>query len=238
MQLDLDLTWALAGAVVGAAAGVLARGVAFRYAVAHGQPPRTGCPECGRRYPVLGVRCAGCGRRHGVPLAVEAITAVVLAAVFGSHPGQWATLAFGFLGVVGVALAVIDVAVQRLPHRLTLAALPVLVGLLGVAALADGNWTAFWRALLGGLVLGAAFYVLALVGSGQLGGGDVVLSMLLGTALGWLGWPVLIAGALLSFVLFTVVALVLLATRRVGLRSHLAFGPFMLAGALLAAVVL
>lgn len=238
MQLDLDLTWALAGAVVGAAAGVLARGVAFRHAVPHGQPPRAGCPDCGRRYPVLGVRCSECGRRHGMPFAVEAITAVVLAAVFGSHPGQWATLAFGFLGVAGVALAVIDVAVQRLPHRLTLAALPVLVGLLGVAALADGNWTAFWRALLGGLVLGAAFYVLAFVGSGQLGGGDVVLAGLLGIALGWLGWPVLVAGVALSFLTFSVVALVLLAVRRVTLRSHLAFGPFLLTGALLAVVVL
>lgn len=238
MQLDLDVTWALAGAATGAAAGVLVRRTAFRHAVPQGAPLKSACPDCGRRPPTLGGHCGQCGRRHGTPLLIESITAVVLAAVAGSHPGQWSTLAFGFLGVLGVALAAIDLAIHRLPHRLTLAAFPVLIGLLGVAAVADESVTALGRALLGGVVLASGYYVLAAVRPGDLGGGDIVLAGLLGTALGWLGWPFLIAGTALSFLLFAVVALVLLAARRVGRRSQLAFGPFMLTGALLAVVVL
>lgn len=220
----MDLTWAFAGAAVGAAVGVFARGVAFRHAVPHGEPLRVGAPSPGRRWPVL-----------------ESTSALVLALLLGSHPGHWSTLAFGFLGALGVVLAAVDLEVQRLPHRLTLPALPVLVGLLGVAAVADGSalgWAAFWRALLGGVVLAAGFYLLATLWRGQLGGGDVMLAGLLGIALGWLGWPVLVAGVALSYLSFSVVALVLLAARRVTLRSHLAFGPFLLTGALLAVVVL
>ena len=63
--------------------------------------------------------------------------------------------------------------------------------------------------------------------------GDVKLAALLGLHLGWLGWPVLVDGALAGFVVQAVLAVVLLATRRVGLRGAIPFGPAMLAGAAL-----
>lgn len=169
---------------------------------------------------------------------VEFGAAVVLALVFGRYPGQWEALAFGVLGAVGVALAVIDIGVQRLPHRLTLPTYPVVIGLLALAAAAEGDFAAFGRALLGGLALAGGYYVLAILRAGQLGGGDIVLAGLLGLVLGWLGWPVLVVGAGLGFVLFAVTALFLLASRRITLRSHVAFGPFMLAGALVAVLAI
>lgn len=169
---------------------------------------------------------------------LELAAAVVLALVFGRYPGQWEALAFAALGAIGVALAAIDVGVQRLPHRLTLPTYPVVIGLLAMAAAQEGDFAAFWRALLGGLALAGSYYVLALLRAGQLGGGDIVLAGLLGLVLGWLGWPVLVFGAGLGFVLFAVGALVLLASRRITLRSHVAFGPFMLAGALIAVLAI
>ena len=66
------------------------------------------------------------------------------------------------------------------------------------------------------------------------GFGDVKLAGLAGLALGWLGWPTLALGAALGFVLCAVVSLGLLATRRIGLRSAICFGPFLLGGAMLA----
>jgi leader peptidase (prepilin peptidase) / N-methyltransferase len=53
-------------------------------------------------------------------------------------------------------------------------------------------------------------------------------------ALGWLGWPILIFGAALGFALAAIASVALLAARRLTLRSAICFGPFMLAGALLA----
>jgi leader peptidase (prepilin peptidase)/N-methyltransferase len=67
--------------------------------------------------------------------------------------------------------------------------------------------------------------------------GDVKLAALLGLCLGWLGWGALVLGTLAAFVVQAVLALLLLATRRVGLRGELPFGPAMLAGAALAVVL-
>jgi leader peptidase (prepilin peptidase) / N-methyltransferase len=69
---------------------------------------------------------------------------------------------------------------------------------------------------------------------GQLGAGDLKLAGVLGLALGWLGWPAVLRGTFLAFALLSVCGLALLATRRIKLDSALPFGPFMLAGALLA----
>jgi leader peptidase (prepilin peptidase)/N-methyltransferase len=124
---------------------------------------------------------------------------------------------------------------HRLPDKLTLPAYPILVALLGAAAAIGHNGGALLRALLGGLVLTAGYLLLAVLRPGPMGGGDVKLAGLVGPGLGWLGWPTLIFGAALAFVLSALVSLALLATRRISLRSVICFGPFML-GALLAIV--
>ena len=158
----------------------------------------------------------------------------MLALLLGRFGGQPDMLAFGFLGVLGVALAAIDVAVQRLPDRLTLPALPVLTILLAGAAVLGHDGHALARALLGGLALAASYLLLALLRPGQLGGGDIKLAALAGLTLGWLGWGTLLTGACLGFLLSAVVSLALLATRRITLHSVICFGPFLLGGALLA----
>lgn len=234
----MDYGWAIAGGVAGIPIGAAMRGIVFRNAVPSGEPLRTACPGCGHAPRRWQVRCASCRSWFGVPGVIELSTAVVLALLLGRFAGQWDAGAFAFLGVLGVALAAIDVAVRRLPDRLTLPAYPVLAVLLAAAASATGDLPALGRALLGGLALAVAYYVLALIRPGQLGGGDIKLAGLLGMGLGWLGWPILVLGAAAGFVLFSLVSLGLLAARRVTLHSHIAFGPFMLIGAFLAAIVL
>jgi leader peptidase (prepilin peptidase)/N-methyltransferase len=227
--------WAAAGAVMGLLAGAALRGTVFKLSVASGDPERIDCPRCSaptRRR--LALRCAQCRTSLGTPLALELSTAAVLALVLGRFGGQPDVVAFGFFGVLGVALAAIDIAVQRLPDTLTLPAYPILITLLGGAAIVGHDFAALLRALLGGLALAGAFLVLALVRPGQMGGGDIKLAGVAGLALGWLGWPSLIAGAALGFVLSAVASLALLAARRITLRSEICFGPFLLGGALLA----
>jgi leader peptidase (prepilin peptidase)/N-methyltransferase len=68
-----------------------------------------------------------------------------------------------------------------------------------------------------------------------MGWGDVKLAGLLGACLGYAGWPALVVGGAAAFVLGGVVGVVLLATGRVQRRGRLAFGPFMVAGAVLGA---
>ena len=233
----MNVMWAVAGAVLGLLAGAALRATVFRMSVASGEPGRTACTHCDapiRRR--LAVRCGQCGSSLGAPLALELSTAVVLALVLGRFGGQADVVAFGFFGVLGVALAAIDIATQRLPDPLTLPAYPILITLLAAAALVGHDFAALVRALLGGLALAGAFLLLALVRPGQLGGGDIKLAGIAGLALGWLGWPTLIAGAALGFVLSALVSLALLAARRITLRGAICFGPFLIGGALLAMI--
>jgi leader peptidase (prepilin peptidase) / N-methyltransferase len=231
----MDPIWAAAGAVVGLLAGAAVRGTVFRLSVPTGDPGQVACQRCStpadRR---LALRCGRCRSSLGTPLALELGTAGVLALLLGRFGGQPDVVAFGFFGALGVALVAIDIAVQRLPDALTLPAYPILITLLAGAAIAGHDFDALLRALLGGLCLAGLYLVLALVQPGQLGGGDIKFAGVAGLALGWLGWPVLILGAALGFVLCAAASLALLAVRRITLHSAICFGPYLLGGALLA----
>ena len=233
----MSAVWAAEGLVAGVPAGAVLRSAVFRLSVPSDAPDRTSCPRCAAPVPRwFVIRCGHCGQHFGTLGALELATAVVLALLFGRFGGQPDMLAFCFLGALGVALAAIDLSVQRLPDRLTLPAYPVVIILLTVAALVGHTEAALGRALLGGLVLAGMYLVLALLRPGGIGGGDIKLAGLAGLALGWLGWPTLIAGAALGFILCGVASLALIAARRITMQSMISFGPFMLAGALLAAV--
>lgn len=235
----MSLVWAALGAAAGLVAGHLLRGLVFRLSVPAGAPDRVACPGCdGQLGRWLPRRCPRCGHALGTPLVLELATAAVLALLAGRFGGHLLTLALGFLGVLGVALAAIDISVQRLPDRLTLPAYPVLIALLAVAALAGHDLGALWRALLGGLVLAAGYLLLGLARPGQLGGGDIKLAGLAGLVLGWLGWRAVLTGAALGFILAALASLVLLAAHRITLRGAISFGPYLLAGALLATLAM
>jgi leader peptidase (prepilin peptidase) / N-methyltransferase len=209
----------------------------YRLSVPHGESPRATCDQCGLSLPWVRmppVRCPQCSHRWGPPWWSTALIAggasAVLAAALGTHPDL---VLFVALAVLGTGLAAIDIACHRLPTIVVLPAIAVGgVSLLVLAAL-TGDWGTFVRALLGAAALGLVFELLYLVSGGNLGYGDVRLAVLLGLFLGWLGWPEVIWGALLPWLVNGPVALTLLLRGRVGRKSRLPFGPAMLAGALL-----
>jgi leader peptidase (prepilin peptidase) / N-methyltransferase len=231
----MNVLWAAWGGVAGYLLGAALRGTVFQLAVPSGQPDRTTCPQCsGPVRAWLPILCERCGSCYGTPFALEVVTGTVLALLLGRFGIQPDTMAFAYFGVLGVALSAIDIAVQRLPDRLTLPGYPILIAMLAVPAVAQHDLGALLRSLLGGLALVGGYLLLALVRPGHMGGGDIKLAGLAGLVLGWLGWPVLIAGAVLAFFLSALISLGLLAARRVTLRSTLCFGPFLVGGALLA----
>ncbi|MCZ4122041.1 prepilin peptidase [Streptomyces sp. H39-S7] len=218
-------------AVWGIAAGLALPRAAHRLAVASGEPVRAD-DEDGRPYPSgprgwIGGKSAGRKPYGTVLLCVTACAA--LAALVGARPELVVWL---LLVPLGVLLARIDLAVFRLPDVLTLPALAATAALLGAAALLPGHEGSWPRALLGGVVLGAVYFLLFLINPAGMGFGDVKLAPTLGLALGWYGWPMLFAGTFAGFVLGAVAGLVLLATRRANRKTPMPFGPFMLIGAL------
>jgi leader peptidase (prepilin peptidase) / N-methyltransferase len=233
----MNLVWAAGGALAGLPAGTVLRGTVFELSVPAGAPARASCTHCAS--PVHGlllIRCPRCRRLLGPSLLLELATASVLGLLLGRFGGHPQTLAFCFLGTLGVTLAAIDLAVQRLPGALVLPAYPVLVTLLGVSALMQHDGAALVRALLGGMALAGGCLLLALLGSGPFRPRHVLLAGLAGLALAWIGWPTLLTGAILGLLLFALASLALLATRLGVVHSSRCFGPFLLSGALLAII--
>ena len=112
----------------------------------------------------------------------------------------------------------------------------VVTVLLVAASAASGDWHALLRALIAGAVTFALFWVLWWVYPSGLGFGDVRLSGLLGGALGWLGWAEVITGVYGGFLLGAILGLLLVALK-VFHRKVFAFGPFMLAGAVVGVLI-
>jgi len=208
--------------------------------------PPSHCPGCDQpvrprdNVPVvswllLRGRCRDCGEPISIryPL-VEAGTAaafVILTLRIGFEPEL---VAFLYLGAIGVALALIDLDVKRLPNVIVLPSYVVAVALLTIAAVVSDDWDHLLRAAIGMVALYGFYFLLALIYPAGMGFGDVKLAGLLGLYLGWLGWSELVSGGFLGFLFGGVVGGALMAVRRAGRKSQIPFGPFMLVGALVA----
>ncbi|MGY1724638.1 prepilin peptidase [Blastococcus sp. SYSU DS0533] len=207
-----------AAAAVSALLGVLTGAVADRLAAA---------------FPWDGEEGTRSRRMLPVPLT-EVLAATLFALVALRLGAVWALPAFLVVTGAGVLLALVDLRHRLLPDRVTGPAVAASAALLTAAAAADGAWEQLLRAGLAAVALFCGYLVMALISPAGLGMGDVKLAALIGLPLGWLGWDAVLLGAVAGFVVQAVVALVLLATRRVDRRSELPFGPAMLAGAALA----
>jgi leader peptidase (prepilin peptidase)/N-methyltransferase len=150
----------------------------------------------------------------------------------------WAALpAFLYFGWLTIGLVWIDADVHRLPDGLVLPSYPALLALVAVATAGLGDWGALVRALACLAGMYAVYFVMAFLSPSSLGFGDVKLSGLIGLLLGWLGVTEAVVALMAGFLVGGLIAVVMLLGRRVGMRSHIAFGPSMLAGAFVGLLV-
>ena len=174
---------------------------------------------------------------HAGPLRTV-LTAVLVAValagallVGGLRPG---TVALAWAGVAGVVLGAVDLAVHRLPDRVTIPAYAAVATALLVDAVALDTWPALLRAVLAGAAAFGGAASAAVLSPRGLGFGDVKLLGLLGLVLGWVGWGALLAGMFLGLFTGAAASLTLIAAGRAGWRTALPFGPPLLVGAVLA----
>ncbi len=169
-------------------------------------------------------------RRNWWPGLGTAVLAALAAWSVGDL-GGWAALpAYLLFAWLTVGLTWIDLDVHRLPVGLVVPTGAWLVALLAVASVAalDRRWLG---AAVGALAMGAVYLLLAVLPGGGVGGGDVRLAPVIGGLLGWLGAGSVVVGLLAGILVGGLAAVALLALRRVGLRSSIAFGPAMCLGA-------
>jgi len=169
-------------------------------------------------------------------LAAGAVTAVLLGGLAARVHPALVLAAACWLAACAVPLACTDLAVQRLPDPLTGAAYAGTAVLLLAAAAVGGTWSALVRALLGGLALAGFYLLLMVISPSGMSLGDVKLAASLGTLLAWFGWRLLLAGGFAGFLLAGIYGIALLASGRATRKQPIPFGPFMIAGAILAVV--
>jgi leader peptidase (prepilin peptidase) / N-methyltransferase len=220
--------------------------------------PPSACPNCHHpiRYrdnvPVLSWlllrgKCRDCATSISVryPL-IEAATALA----FGLIGAVWVSavanvvgaqliaallelVALLHLAAISIALAAIDIDVQRLPDVIVLPAYAVAAVLLAAAALIGGEPERLILTAIGGASLIVAYFLLWFLypGGGGMGFGDVKLSGVLGVYLGWFGLGPLLVGAFAPFVVGGLFAIALVIFRKAGRKTRIPFGPWMLLGA-------
>jgi leader peptidase (prepilin peptidase)/N-methyltransferase len=183
-------------------------------------------------------RCRHCATKISARYPLVELSTGLLFAALAAQLGPHADLpAFLYLGAIAVALAMIDIDTRRLPNAIVVPSYAVAAALLAGAAAAEGEWGHLLRAGLGAAALFGFYFLLVLVYPKGMGFGDVKLAGVLGLYLGWLGWGALAVGAFLAFLLGGVLGAALMALGRASRKTAIPFGPWMLAGALIAVFV-
>lgn len=141
------------------------------------------------------------------------------------------------LVVVAARLVVIDLRTHRLPDRIVLPTLGVLLLLAVVDAALTNDTAPLIRGGAGLLILGGFYALLRLISRDGMGGGDVKLAAAIGLVLGWHGWQELVVGTVAAFMLGALFACGLMLLRRADGATRIAFGPWMIAGAVLGLAV-
>ena len=176
--------------------------------------------------------------------AVTTLATLLWAGLINPHP-LWFLPAYAVLAWAWGAAVAVDLVRHELPDRFTVAPVPLfLVALLPWVTVHDqfNRWVA---TAIASLLTAVVLFVLAFINPKGFGLGDVKLGFATGAALGWVGSAaagqtilgavgLAMIGTAVAFALMAVVSLLLLALKKADRTTDIAFGPFMVAGVLIA----
>lgn len=166
--------------------------------------------------------------------AVSSVLSAVVATRWGL---SWIGVA-GVILVVGfVVLAEIDIACRRLPREISYPLGMCVVFLVAMGAVSEGDVTRLLDALAGSMIATGLLFVLYRASRGGLGDGDVRLAPALGTVAGFGGVSAVWTALFVAFLSAGVVVGSSMLLRRATRESTIAFGPFLVAGAITSILV-
>lgn len=138
----------------------------------------------------------------------------VISAIFIAAALIWiffSDLVYGLIPDWAVAVGSLGAILQKVPY------LTVRYGTLQLSLLSAFGAAAF-------------FWLLVKITRGRgMGAGDITLAFFLGL---WLGWPLIVVGLWLAFVIGAIFGIVLIILKKKKLKSAIPFGPFMIIGSL------
>ena len=168
--------------------------------------------------------------------AVGILSAAIAVQLLYQFSFSWELFAYGLMYAMCVEQSLIDITTHRLTRSVTMRAAFIGGPLLSIAAIDNNQPGKIGVMALSFVVALLTFMTLSLASKRGIGAGDVRLSAVLATFLGYLGAQYVVQGLALGFILGGVVALLLLITRKATRNTRIAFGPYICIGAM--AVVL
>jgi leader peptidase (prepilin peptidase)/N-methyltransferase len=180
---------------------------------------------------LLGGKCRYCGEKVSARYTLVEFMGGVFALLTVHELGynMEALLVFAFLGVL-TAVAFVDIDTMEIPNGFVIAIL--VLGLLRVVmSVFSGGLAGVLPYIIGMLCVSVPMYIIAWIIPGGFGGGDIKLMFACGL---FLAWKMTLVAAALGLLTGGLYGVVLLATRKIGLKGHFFFGPFLCLGMFLA----
>lgn len=198
--------------------------------------PASTCPSCQHKihawenipvisYLCLRGKCSACKAPISLRYpAIEILSAIMTVMIGLTYGVTLHTIIFCMFGWSLMTLTMIDYDTQLLPDDITLPLLwaGLIVNNFGLVVPLE---QALWGAIAGYLSLWSVYWIFKLVtGKEGMGYGDFKLLAALGAWLGWMKLPMII---LLSSLIGTIVAILLIVTKRQERSTPIPFGPYL-----------
>ncbi len=200
--------------------------------------PASHCPHCGEKlkwwqniplisYIILKGKCFYCKKRISIRYPLVEFATGTLALLIFKKTGLSYKLVWGEVFLLSLIPAFfIDLDHQILPDEITIGT--TIWGIL--CSLINLSNISIIHSLLGILICGGLFLLVAIISKGGMGLGDVKLAASFGANFGWqLG----LISLFISVVLGAICGSILILLRKKGRKDKIPFGPFMIMGAYL-----
>lgn len=247
--------------VYGLVFGSFANAVAYRVPTGETLWTRSHCPRCDaqitawQNIPVLSWvflrgKCANCKEPISIQYpAVELLTGVLFGILtwfvieqeyesfyyfpyYSIVPPILIAVALCYFAFIGVVLSIIDLKTMKLPTKLIYSTWIVSVILLSIASYISKDFESIKWMFIGGFGSMLVYAVIWFIAPRGFGFGDVRLSLLTGSILGWFSIQHAIVGLMLPFVLSCIIMLPLLLVKVVNRKTKIPLGPWIIFGAL------
>jgi leader peptidase (prepilin peptidase) / N-methyltransferase len=198
--------------------------------------PASHCPNCKHSLnaidliPILGYlinrgKCKYCGSKISLQYPmVELFTAIIFLLLFNKFFISMEFLKYAVLASVLIVITVVDLERQEIPDEM------IIFGLIAGLLFNIYNIKAdMVTGIIGFILGGGVFLIIAMASNGAMGGGDIKLMAVLGL---FFGWKLIILITIIAFVLGAIISLILIAAKVKNRKDYIPFGPFIAVAAL------
>lgn len=195
------------------------------------------CETCGGALSLTMTRCSPAQHRQPWPMTlIPVVNAVVFGAMAASVPSLAVLPAYLVFAAAMVTLTVTDLQTKLIPNRILGPATAAGVVLLVAGGVVTQDFEAIGRAAIGGFAYFGILFLLALIGRGALGFGDVKMSFVIGVFTGYVSLGYVVIAGVGAFIIAGIVSVILIITRRSTRKDMIPFGPFMTGAAIVAVI--